>query len=146
MTITQLNKHLDLILRLQEAEELLKAIQENSSDMRNLDGMTKGFYLARVTENISLILKTQAEEVARLNQAVKESEQEVKAFIATIQDDNMRSILSYRFLCGYKWDAVAVMMGNGYSAEAVKTATYRCLKRHEKNSIGGLKKGGNYCV
>lgn len=130
MTITQLNKHLDLVLKLREAEERLKYIQENTSE-KIYEGIPKGFYIAMVKEKIALILETQAEEVSRLNQAVKESEQEIKPFIAAVQDDCLRSILTYRFLCGYKWDAVAAMMGNGYSSEAVKSATYRYLRKFE---------------
>ena len=128
MRRSELNLHVTLIRALRSSEERLSILQKASSDaIRN--GLQDGYYQGIATENIALLTEAQAAEVQRLSQKVIALEKRIKAFLQTVQPESTRAILNYRYLCGYKWDAVAVMMGPGYSVHAVKSAAYRYLNK-----------------
>ena len=125
MTLQDLNGHLDMVLQLQTARELLGNMQARILGAQQCDGMPHAHIASRTTENLAAALEAQYAEVARLERIVTNSETEVKAFIDTINDTRTKLIFRLRFLCGCKWDDVATMLGVSGTSDAVKMACYR---------------------
>ena len=125
MTLQRLNEHLNMVLELQEATEILSALSVNKAP--NYDGMPHAHQVSRTTENIAIALRTHINKVATLEKMVKASETEVREFIDTIEDSRTRIIFDLHFLCGMKWEAVARMIGGGNTKDSVRMACYRYL-------------------
>ena len=127
MTLQRLNEHLNMVLELQGAEERLSSMRSQILSAVNYDGMPHGHEVSRNTENLAIILHDPVDDVTRISRMVENSEPEIKAFIETIEDNRTKVIFKLRFLCGYKWEAVAVMIGGGNTVDAVKSCCYRFL-------------------
>lgn len=127
MTLQRLNEHLNMVLELQGAEERLSSMRSQILSAVNYDGMPHGHEVSRNTENLAIILQDQVDDVNRISRMVENSEPEIRAFIETIEDNRTKVIFKLRFLCGYKWEAVAVMIGGGNTVDAVKSCCYRFL-------------------
>ena len=129
MTLQRLNEHLNMLLQLQEAKEALGSMRSQILGAVNYDGMPHGHEVSRNTENLSILLSAQIADVNRLEAMVEQSEIEVRQFIDAIEDNRTRLIFSLRFLCGYKWEGVAKMIGAGNSGEATRMVAYRYLQK-----------------
>ena len=127
MTLQRLNEHLNMVLELQGAEERLSSMRSQILSAVNYDGMPHGHEVSRNTENLAILLQNQIDDVNRLSRMVENSEPEIRAFIDSIEDNRTKVIFKLRFLCGYKWEAVAVMIGGGNTVDAVKSCCYRFL-------------------
>lgn len=127
MTLQRLNEHLNMLLQLQEAKESLGSMRAQILGAVNYDGMPHGHEVSRNTENLSILLSAQIADVNRLEAMVEQSEIEVRQFVDSIEDNRTKLIFSLRFLCGLKWEAVAMMIGGGNTAEAVSMTCYRYL-------------------
>lgn len=127
MTLQRLNEHLNMVLELQGAEERLSSMRSQILSAVNYDGMPHGHEVSRNTENLAVILQDQIDDVNRISRMVENSEPEIRAFIDSIEDNRTKVIFKLRFLCGYKWEAVAVVIGGGNTAEAVSMTCYRYL-------------------
>lgn len=132
MTLQRLNEHLNMLLQLQEAKAALGSMQTQIIGAVNLDGMPHRHEVSRTTENLAILLQVQIDDVNRLEHTVETSEREIRRFVDSIEDNRTKLIFNLRFLCGLKWEAVAVMIGGGNSVDAVKSACYRYL--NQKNA------------
>ena len=128
MTLQRLNEHLNMLLQLQEAKEALGSMKAQILGAVNYDGMPHGYEVSRTTENLAILLKKQIDDVNRMEHMVEGSEREIREFVDSIEDNRTRLIFNLRFLCGLKWEAVAVMIGGGNSVDAVKSVCYRFLE------------------
>ena len=128
MTLQRLNEHLNMLLQLQEAKEALGSMKAQILGAVNYDGMPHGYEVSRTTENLAILLKKQIDDVNRMEHMVEGSEKEIREFVDSIDDNRTRLIFNLRFLCGLKWEAVAVMIGGGNSVDAVKSVCYRFLE------------------
>lgn len=127
MTLQRLNEHLNMLLQLQEAKAALGSMQTQILSAVNADGMPHAHEPSRTTENLAILLQVQIDDVNRLEHMVEVSEREVRRFVDSIEDNRTKLIFNLRFICGLKWEAVAVMIGGGNSEDAVKSACYRYL-------------------
>lgn len=127
MTLQRLNEHLNMLLQLREAKEALGSMKAQIIGAVNYDGMPHGYEVSRTTENLAILLKKQIDDVNRMEHMVEGSEREIREFVDSIEDNRTRLIFNLRFLCGLKWEAVAVMIGGGNSVDAVKSVCYRFL-------------------
>lgn len=127
MTLQRLNEHLNMVLQLQSAREALGSLQSQILKATNYDGMPHAHEASRNTENLAILLETQLADVNRLESAVDKSEAEIRRFVDSIEDNRTKLIFNLRFLCGLKWEAVAVMIGGGNTEKAVKSTCYRFL-------------------
>lgn len=132
MTLQRLNEHLNMVLELQGAEERLSSMKSQILSATNYDGMPHGREVSRNTENLAILLQHQIDDVNRLDQMVRKSEVEIRAFIDTIEDNRTKVIFNLRFLCGFKWEAVGRMLGKGVSADAVRSVCVRHLSKGEE--------------
>lgn len=131
MTLQRLNEHLNMLLQLQTAKETLSSMKAQILGAVNYDGMPHGHEVSRNTENLSILLSAQLADVNRLEAMVEQSEKEIREFVDSIEDNRTKVIFNLRFLCGLKWEAVAVMIGGGNTEKAVKSTCYRFLNCRE---------------
>ena len=131
MTLQRLNEHLNMLLQLQTAKETLSSMKAQILGAVNYDGMPHGHEVSRNTENLASLLSDQLADVNRLEAMGDKSEKEVREFIDSIEDNRTKVIFKLRFLCGFKWEAVAVMIGGGNTEKAVKSTCYRFLNCRE---------------
>lgn len=131
MTLQRLNEHLNMLLQLQTAKETLSSMKAQILGAVNYDGMPHGHEVSRNTENLSILLSAQLADVNRLEAMVEQSEKEIREFVDSIEDNRTKVIFNLRFLCGLKWEAVAVFIGGGNTEKAVKSTCYRFLNCRE---------------
>ncbi len=127
MTLAELNGHLDMVTQLAFAKEAYQTAQANILGATQYDGMPHVSEPSRRPENLSIVLQSRADDVARLEKIVQRSETGVKAYIQTIEDIRTRAIFEYRFLCGMKWEDVARFIGGRNTEITVKQTCYRYL-------------------
>lgn len=135
MTLQRLNEHLNMVLELQGAEERLSSMKSQILSATNYDGMPHGHEVSRNTENLAILLQNQISDVNRLDQMVRKSEEEIRAFIDTIEDNRTKVIFNLHFICGLKWEAVAVMIGGGNSRDSVRMMCYRYLNEDPEKVV-----------
>lgn len=133
MTLADLNSHLDLVIELKKARAMLANMQGRILGAQQLDGMPHGQGAARSTENLSILLETEIDNVNRLEQVVERSEREIRKWIDEIPDSRTRIIFNLRYLCGMGWQQVAEVIGGKNTENAVKSQCYRYLQ--SKDSI-----------
>ena len=142
MTLQRLNEHLNMLLQLQEAKAALGSMQTQILSAVNADGMPHGHEPSRTTENLAILLQVQIDDVNRLEHMVEVSEREVRRFVESIEDNRTKLIFNLRFLCGLKWEAVAVYIGGGNTEKAVKSTCYRYLIGKCDKKCGEEEPGG----
>jgi hypothetical protein len=128
MTLADLNSHLDLVIELKKARAMLASMQGRVLGAQQLDGMPHGQGAARSTENLSILLETEIDNVNRLEQVVERSEREIRKWIDEIPDSRTRIIFNLRYLCGMGWQQVAEVIGGKNTENAVKSQCYRYLQ------------------
>ena len=133
MTLADLNSHLDLVIELKKTRAMLASMQGRILGAQQLDGMPHGQGAARSTENLSILLETEIDNVNRLEQVVERSEREIRKWIDEIPDSRTRIIFNLRYLCGMGWQQVAEVIGGKNTENAVKSQCYRYLQ--SKDSI-----------
>lgn len=133
MTLADLNSHLNLVIELKKARAMLASMQGMVLGAQQLDGMPHGQGAARSTENLSILLETEIDNVNRLEQVVERSEREIRKWIDEIPDSRTRIIFNLRYLCGMGWQQVAEVIGGKNTENAVKSQCYRYLQ--SKDSI-----------
>lgn len=57
---------------------------------------------------------------------------EVESYIAAVPDSELRMIMRYHYQDGYSWPKTARLLGEGYTADAVRISVKRFLKEDEK--------------
>lgn len=127
MTLQRLNEHLNMVLQLQSAKDALSALQAQILKATNYDGMPHSHEASRNTENLAILLESQITDVTRLENIVGKSETEIRQFVDSIEDNRTKLIFNLRFLCGLKWETVAIMIGGKNTTDGVKSTCYRFL-------------------
>lgn len=79
------------------------------------------------TENF--VIKKQISRLNALQQSLTKSTIEVVDYISALDDGDVKSIITYRVLCGNSWKVVAKKMGAGYTDESVRQIYSRHFKR-----------------
>jgi len=128
MTLADLNSHLDLVIELKKARAMMANMQGRVLGAQQLDGMPHGQGATRSTENLSILLETEIDNVNRLEQVVERSEREIRKWIDEIPDSRTRIIFNLRYLCGMGWQQVAEVIGGKNTENAVKSQCYRYLQ------------------
>lgn len=60
-----------------------------------------------------------------------EQRSRLEAYIDTVDDDLIRTAMSYRFVSGFSWNEVAAAMGGKNRGESVKQAVSRYIRTHD---------------
>ena len=128
MTLTELNEHLDLVQRFQQAKELLQNLWDAAEPgAQNMDGMPHSTGVSDKVGNLASEIADMEADMHQLEQQVKESEAQITSFIFSIDDLQIRLIFRLRFIRGMRWQDVATTVGGKNTEESVKMACYRYL-------------------
>ena len=109
--------------RLQELEDIATSCSAQVTGMPHISGISDriGKYAAEIADLKGLLdlnLKKCFYELHRLNR-----------YIESIEDSQIRMIISLRYVNGFGWEQVAASIGGGNSDKNVQMAVNRFLKR-----------------
>lgn len=128
MTLETLNEHQRLVVDLQEARDMLKALEASMLKSPSYDGMPHATGAYDKVSMLVLKIEEQKETIKTYERLVQASEKKVLPWINSIRDNRTNLIFYLRFICGYEWQEVADCIGGKNTAEAVKAVCYRYLK------------------
>ena len=126
MTLEELNLHYKAVEELNSARDRLESMTSFLKG-QNLDGMPRASSESRKVEQLAILIEAQEDKVARMERVVRRSEKPVQDFIDSIPDNRTAEIFSLRFLAGYEWETVALIIGGKNTEGAVKATCYRYL-------------------
>lgn len=129
MTLDDLNRHLDLIIELKKAQDMLQSLWNAAyPGGQVLTGMPHASGVKDKVGDLAADIADLEDEIEHLQSQVDESAQRVMAFISAIPDVQTRMIFRIRFCRGYEWKQVARVLGGGNSEASVKSAAYRYIE------------------
>ena len=128
MELDELNKHLDLIEKLHDVQEMYQNMEAKALGAQKITGMPHG---TGVSDKVGLLATELADlsgRITYLREAIRESAGPIEEWVNTIEEDKTRMIFRLRFLHGYSWGEVAYYVGTGISEDTAKQVCYRYLK------------------
>jgi hypothetical protein len=128
MTLQRLNEHYDLVQKLVTAREALVRLRAAAEPgAQRLTGMPHATGTSDIVSALSVNIVMTRERVEALEKEVAESAAEIQNWISTIDDDFVRTLIVFRYLCGLQWGEVAASIGGGNTESSVKMACYRFI-------------------
>ena len=127
MELETLNRHLNLVQKLQQVQEIYKRIEAKTMGAQALDGMPHG---TGVSDKVGMLATELADLSARIDYLQKEIQKSAPAieeYINSIENDKIRMMFRFRFLYGLAMCEVADLVGPDTSEDAVKSAIRRHL-------------------
>ena len=128
MTLQELSQHYDLRRKLKKDEGILAALREAAypkspvlSDMPHAPGVRDK------VGDLAVEIADMSERVRYLREEIARQEQEVEAFIGSIQDEYTALLFRLRFLRCLAWGEVAGVVGGSNTEDWVKSTCYRYL-------------------
>ena len=95
----------------------------------SIDGMPRNHNGENKIESIvPLIIELKAHIAERQEQCIRE-QIEIEKYIQTVEDYQIRLIISYRFIDLLSWQQVACRIGGNNTEDSVKKAFYRYIKK-----------------
>ena len=113
MTLDELNEHYDDLLQLRRAEALLESLRLAAYPQRALTGMPKAKNPKDKVGNLAVEIAEASDCMLRIRAKVGAEEQRIAAFLDTVDDLVVRTILRLRFVRGLQWAQVAEISGSG---------------------------------
>lgn len=127
MTLQELNKHYHLRARMNDESQTLRSLYDTAYPKTHLSDMPHAPGIKDRVGDLAVEIADLAERVRFMQEEVNQQEKDIIAFVNTIDDGNMRTILRLRFLRCLTWGEVAAVLGGRNTEEGVKTACYRFL-------------------
>lgn len=140
MTLEQLNAHLELVVKLQAAEETLERLETSASgpNGQNLTGMPSAHNAGDKVGKLVTELDYMRHRVARLRAKTQESAVPIIEWVSKIDDIEVWRVFYQRFILGKPWKEVADTMGQYISEDKVQHICYRYLNLEpQQNDFGG---------
>lgn len=128
MTKQDLNHHLALRQRLEEARELLASLDAAGPRAQHLDGMPHASGISDRTGDLAAEIADAKAVIESLLAEVARSEETAAAWIGTIGDMETRIIFRLRYIRGFAWKEVAALIGG--TAKSVQLRAYRYMAAH----------------
>ena len=120
-----------------EAVEMKRRLRElecrATGCVRPVTGMPGGSLPADTTGDYAAALVTLREELTKALESCLREIEVIHRFVAGIEDSLMRLIITYRYINGYSWAKIAMLLGGGNTPDGVRMAHNRFLARCEKN-------------
>lgn len=128
MTLSELNELFELVVKLNEAKELIRSlIADAEPGAQAFKGMPR-------TPGVKDKVGDLGVEIAYLDEYIATTEKEVdllkapaEEFFETISNIQLRMMFRFRYLHGMTWKEVADKLGGRNTEDGVKSAVYRFL-------------------
>ena len=132
MTLQELSQYYKLRERLKRDEEILESLRAAACPgAQNLSGMPHAPGVRDKVGDLATEIAYMEGRVAGLQAEVDEQAQAVRQFIAGVQDDHLKIILSLRYIRGLTWIEVALVLGGRNTGSGVKSAVRRFFEAGE---------------
>ena len=126
MTRQDLEKHLKLRRQLMECRDILQNLKRSvGPGTQALTGMPHAPGVKDKVGDLATEIAYMERRVAALQAKVDDQAVEVRNFSAGVQDDQMKIILSLRYIRGLTWIEVALVLGGRNTGSGVRSAVWR---------------------
>lgn len=134
MTVRELSK-LYYLNKLIERDTLRLSELENRLQPggMNFNGMPRNPSPKNMMEEIIPLIIEIEERIKKEQEDYIRERMVIEDYIRSVEDYQIRLILSYRFVDLLTWNQTARMIGGGNTEDSVKKMCYRFLKKSEKN-------------
>lgn len=130
MTFETLRHHCDLRQQLENHEDLLCELRHSAQAASHApDGMPRTTGVSDKVGTLAIAIVDLEERIAYLKKTIAAEEEDISAWIGSIEDPLTRQIFRLRFLCGLPWADVAQTVGGRNTASSVKMVCSRYLDR-----------------
>lgn len=130
--IESINYQLDRLYREQEKireQVVFDSVQSSNKDYPYQMQHTKVEGLQKESDkSYGYMIKRQIARLNKLQKTLTSATIEVVEYINNLEDGDVKSIITYRVLCGNSWKVVAKKMGAGYTDESVRQIYSRHFK------------------
>ena len=128
MTLERLNEHLSLVERYLEAKEIAQRLRDSLGlKAQAYTGMPHGTGTEDTVGNTVVEVIRLEEKAKQLEFEVLESQKPIEAWIDTVEDICVQTVLRLRYIHGMKWQEVADMVGGENTSQSVRMSVYRIL-------------------
>lgn len=135
MTRQDLEKHLKLRRQLMECRDILQNLKRSvGPGTQALTGMPHAPGVKDKVGDLATEITYMERRVAALQAKVDDQAVEVRNFIAGVQDDQMKIILSLRYIRGLTWIEVALVLGGRNTGSGVRSAVWRFFSDEPSDS------------
>lgn len=135
MTRQELEKHLERRRTLMECEDILQNLRRSvGPGTQALTGMPHAPGVKDKVGDLATEITYMERRVAALQAKVDDQAVEVRNFIAGVQDDQMKIILSLRYIRGLTWIEVALVLGGRNTGSGVRSAVWRFFSDEPSDS------------
>lgn len=132
MTLHELNDYYERLRQLFRAEELLERLRAAAlPGAQKVSGMPHARNTTDRVGNLAAEIADVETTLDGLRAQVRAEEPRIAAFIGRIDDLQLRTIMSLRFLQGMEWADVADAIGGGNTVASVSIRCYRFLSYPE---------------
>ena len=126
MTLEDLNQHLELREALEKAREMLASLRLAAQPgAAKLTGMPHTPGVKDKVGDLAIEIADLSARIDYMSAELSAQEPPIEAFIATVDDDQLRIILRLRFLRGLSWKEVSQVLGRYTSENSVRSTCYR---------------------
>lgn len=135
MTRQDLEKHLKMRRQLMECRDILQNLKRSvGPGTQALTGMSHAPGVKDKVGDLATEITYMERRVAALQAKVDDQAVEVRNFIAGVQDDQMKIILSLRYIRGLTWIEVALVLGGRNTGSGVRSAVWRFFSDEPSDS------------
>ena len=135
MTRQDLEKHLKMRRQLMECRDILQNLKRSvGPGTQALTGMPHAPGVKDKVGDLATEIAYMERRVAALQAKVDDQAVEVRNFIAGVQDDQMKIILSLRYIRGLTWIEVALVLGGRNTGSGVRSAIWRFFSDEPSDS------------
>lgn len=135
MTRQDLEKYLKLRRQLMECRDILQNLKRSvGPGTQALTGMPHAPGVKDKVGDLATEITYMERRVAALQAKVDDQAVEVRNFIAGVQDDQMKIILSLRYIRGLTWIEVALVLGGRNTGSGVRSAVWRFFSDEPSDS------------
>ena len=139
MTEKELRGYVYIKARIAKVEERIAELeQENGLGSVNMDGMPHGSTPGDPVARMAIARAALHEQLLRLRADLKEKEQEIRGYIDSIEDEDVKLIIEWRFIDLLDWQEIAGrledMTGKNVDRSTPGKKMRKFLRKNEKGS------------
>lgn len=139
MTEQQLRGYVFIKARIAKVEERIAELeQEDGLGSLNMDGMPHGSTPGDPVAMMAIARATLHEQLVRLQADLKEKEREIREYIDSVEDEEVKLIIEWRFIDLLDWYEIAgnleEMTGKSVDRSTPGKKMRKYLREHEKNT------------